>query len=67
MVSLEVLIGTEERDVFKAAVDKRRMDAREAKKAPRVYDTSSEIENVTTVNRFPGGSCRPSGAIIPSI
>ena len=49
VISLEVLIGTEEREVFKAALEKRRMDAKEAKKAPRMFDLSKEIENVTTV------------------
>ena len=49
VISLEVLIGTEERNAFVETVKKRHIDAEEAKKAPRVYDTSTEIKNVTTV------------------
>ena len=46
VISLEVLIGTEEREIFKAALERRRVKAKEEKKRERVYDTSNEIVGI---------------------
>lgn len=49
VISLEVLIGTDELSTFKTNLaERRRKDMLEAER-PREYDTSKEIEGVTTV------------------
>lgn len=49
VISLEVLIGTDELKEFKANLaERRRKDTLEAER-PREYDTSKEIQGVTTV------------------